>query len=350
MTGDQITSCPGCGALTSEDYDDRGTCWECHSGESRPRVTIDTLEEFAALEEDGAGAIVGESGSALIPVGGDVMVYGDGGAGKTTLSVDLSLHLAAGDDWLNMPVSQPFSVLIIENEGPRPFLRAKLRRKLAAWTGSRLDGRLHVLAEPWGEFTFASDEWRDRIAAGVESHEIDVLIAGPLTRLGMDSAGTLQDVIAFMRLVDEVRRLCERPLLVILIHHENKGGAVSGAWEGAGDTLLHVQAAGNGHTVVHVQKARWDSERHGTTLKLKWTDGEGFEVEGDRDYAAEIAALCSDHRWRTAGEIAEAIDARKSTVVKIVQDEQSDRFEMCTGEAARALGRNPSAKLYRVAP
>ena len=41
----------------------------------------------------------------LIPEGGDVMVYGDGGAGKTTLCLDLACHLAAGDDWLGIPVA-----------------------------------------------------------------------------------------------------------------------------------------------------------------------------------------------------------------------------------------------------
>ena len=84
-----------------------------------------------------------------------------------------------------------------------------------------------------------------------------MLIAGPLARIGMREAGTLEEVVAFMGLVVDLRRLCGRPLAVVLIHHENKAGAVSGAWEGSGDTLLHVESAGNGHTVLHVQKARW---------------------------------------------------------------------------------------------
>jgi RecA-family ATPase len=32
------------------------------------------------------------------------MVDGDGGVGKTTLTIDLSCHLAAGDDWLGLAV------------------------------------------------------------------------------------------------------------------------------------------------------------------------------------------------------------------------------------------------------
>jgi hypothetical protein len=64
----------------------------------------------------------------------------------------------------------------------------------------------------------------------------------------------------------------------VLIHHENKNGKVSGAWEGAVDTLLHVNAQGNGRTRVFIQKARWSSAQHGTTLELRWASGEGFEL------------------------------------------------------------------------
>ena len=34
-----------------------------------------------------------------------------------------------------MNVPRPVIGLIIENEGPRPFMRDKLNRKLAGWTG-----------------------------------------------------------------------------------------------------------------------------------------------------------------------------------------------------------------------
>jgi hypothetical protein len=84
----------------------------------------------------------------------------------------------------------------------------------------------------------------------------------------MNEAGTLQQVRDFLKLVHAVRTKAGRRLAVILAHHENKGGTVSGAWEGSGDTLLHVEARGNGSTDLHVQKARWSPEHHGAKLKL----------------------------------------------------------------------------------
>lgn len=323
---------------------------------STGRLELVSLEEFVAVDEPGAVALVGQGESVLIPQGGDVMVYGDGGAGKTTLTIDLACHLAAGQQWVGIPVLAPARVLLIENEGPRALLRRKLNRKVRAWKGSPLQGRISVVGEPWGEFTFADRDWRDELVAAVGEYQIDVLIAGPLTRLGMDAAGTLQEVAAFMGHVAEVRRRSGRPLTVILVHHENKGGTVSGAWEGAGDTLLHVQAAGNGHTVLNVQKARWASEYHGKTLRLAWADGEGFTVgsDSDRDIAAEIEELlASDGLWRTVREIAGKKDDPKlpgisagEKVIKEALNGNRARFEMRTGDEAVDLERVSSSKLW----
>ena len=313
---------------------------------------IVTLEEFAAVEEAGAAPVIGEPDRILIPEGGDVMFYGDGGAGKTTLTIDLACHLAAGADWLEIPVPRPRRVLLIESEGPRPFFRKKLARKLEAWQGPSLAGRVLVFEQPWATVRFDAEDWRTKLAQLVRDLELDVLIAGPLTRLGMDTGGTLQEVRTFMDLVADVRRQSERPLTVVLVHHESKAGAVSGAWEGAGDSLFHIQAAGNGHTVLHVQKARWDSERHGKTLHLAWADGDNFRLEGDRNYLDEIVELLSDGEWRTDREIAEpkgkgGIGANQKTIRELLE-ENAERFEPRTGDDAKALGRRANATVWQL--
>jgi hypothetical protein len=315
-----------------------------------PGVELRTtsFEEFAAVDEPGADALLGSAKSALIPEGGDVMFYGDGGAGKTTLVTDFACHAATGKAWLGIPIARRARVLMIENEGPRPLLRAKLRQKLARWNGPPIGGNATVFEAPWGAFTFADRKWRSKLAAQICKDHIDVLIAGPVTRLGMDEAGTLQQVRDFMYLIAEVRRESGRRLTVTLVHHENKGGAVSGAWEGAGDTLLHVEQRGPGHTHLFIQKARWSSEHHGTHLALTWTDGEGFEVEDERDLLAEVLELLSDGRWRTVDEIRKAVGAGSKAVHDVLK-EHAEQFQMRTGEQARALARSPNAQLHQVA-
>jgi len=283
------------------------------AGEPREPVglVVVPLEEFAAVDEPGAEALVGNADEALIPEDGDVMFYGDGGAGKTTLAIDLACHLAAGDDWLGVRVGRPGRVLLVENEGPRALFRRKLRRKQAGWQGSPLEGRVLVHETPWGRLSFVDETCREALADTIREREIDVVIVGPVTRSGMDEAGTLQEVRDFMLLVADVRERAGRPVTFVLIHHENKGGKVSGAWEPAGDTLLHVSAQGHGRTRLYMQKVRWSSLYHGTTLHLVWTDGDGFAVEekpelDDETLAAQILDAVGRNGGTTWGKVEEA--------------------------------------------
>jgi hypothetical protein len=84
---------------------------------------------------------------------------------------------------------------------------------------------------------------------------------------------------AFTLNIELVRGRLDRPLTVVLAHHENKAGDVAGAWEGVPDTLAHVQARGNGATRLLWQKVRWGTSLHGKAWTLLWRDGEGFEVD-----------------------------------------------------------------------
>jgi Bifunctional DNA primase/polymerase, N-terminal/AAA domain len=285
-----------------------------------PALIVDA-DEFAAVDEPGASALLGSDEEAVLTAGGDSMLYGDGGAGKTTLAIDLAVHLAAGMTWLGIEVPRPVCVLLLENEGPRQRYRKKIQRKLAGWN---IKGRLKVWDEPWGKAGFGNATQQQQLADAATTHDVDILIAGPLTRLGMDEAGTLQQVRDFTLMVQRVRELSGRALHVLLIHHENRAGQVSGAWEGAGDTLLHMQAQGHGRARLHFQKVRWSSEWHKKSLNLLWADGEGFEVEEreelDDDAAAELvlAAIRSNPgaSWTRVEERTKGIRAERRRQVR----------------------------------
>jgi hypothetical protein len=238
-----------------------------------------SVEEFAAVIEDGARPLLGEDGQVVIAENSDVVIYGDGGAGKTTLTIDLAFHWATGTDWLGIAVPRSVKSLIIENEGPRPLLRAKMNRKLAGWPGRPIDGRTRIVDEPWAGFTLANEQHRRELADTIAAEDVDAVILGPLVCAGMEAAGTLQEVREFLRYLADVRRHAQRRVTFILIHHENRAGKVSGAWEGATDTLLHITGMGHGQTRIHIQKARWASDYHAQTISLAWSGVDGFQAE-----------------------------------------------------------------------
>jgi hypothetical protein len=254
-------------------------------------ISIVGVTRFAAVDEPGADALLGTLDQNLLPVGGDVMLYGDGGTGKTTLAVDLGFHLAAGRPWLGIPVPRAARVLLIENEGPRPLFRRKLRRKLDVWGGATVAERLFVWETPWSVFRFGDLEFQAQLARHAFELELDLVIAGPVTELGMEDAGTIQEVRRFAGLVATVRERSLRPIAFLLVHHENKGGRVSGAWEGVGDTLLHVQGSGHGRTRLFVQKSRWGNEYHAKTFRLLWSPGETFELADEDDEETRAARV-----------------------------------------------------------
>lgn len=251
---------------------------------------------FAAVREASAEPLLGDSENTVLARGGDAAWYGDGGAGKTTLGIDRACHLCAGRDWLGLSVPHPIRALWIENEGPRGKFREKLRTKLDAWDGPSLEGRLHVLEQPWSLFTFSDEVHRRELVEQIRELEIDVVFAGPVQRLGLEGSGTPAEVQAFVGLLAKIRGELDRSLAFDLIHHENKSGDVSGAWEGVTDTLAHVQARGNGHTAIVWRKTRWAPELHGRTWKLNWQDGERYEVDDtpettDEEIADKILEL-----------------------------------------------------------
>jgi len=271
----------------------------------RTPAKFSTMREFAAVEEIPEPALLGTRSDTILPANGVLLMYGDGGAGKTTLSLDAVVHLADGREWLGLEVGKPVRSLVIENEGPRAKFRQILNEKLATLNGSSAGDEISILEEPWTQFTVADPGLREDVAGLVNEREVDLIVLGPLATVGMVGGGTPDEISRFEALLRELREGFSRPVAFWIVHHENKSGDVSGAWERVPDTLVHVQGAGNGHTRFVFRKARWSSEFHGSTLNLVWTEGRTFAVAepDDRDYYADVLKVFrDDDRWRTVHE------------------------------------------------
>jgi AAA domain len=313
------------------------------------RVRIVTFEQFVSDAEEMPEPLLGTAEETLLPQDGMLLMYGDGGAGKTTLTIDAVCHLGAGIDWLGFEVAKPRRVTLIENEGPRGKFRQILAEKAAHWNGAPFVQNVDVLEQPWTRFTLGDEDHRMALAEHVSKTNTDVVVMGPLATLGMIGGGTPDEISAFERLLRLTRAFVQRAFAFWVVHHENKAGDVSGAWERVPDTLAHVQGIGNGHTKLVWRKARWSSANHGRSFELNWTDGRSFElyeVPERNLYEEMLAAFIHADAWRTADEAGKLIGVRRQEARKILAElvrQGSMKYE------SGPLGRHPNAHCWRLA-
>jgi AAA domain len=298
------------------------------------------LSAFLSADDEIPEPLVGDDDTRMLTPGSTLVFYGEGGSSKTTLLVDLAYHLAAGVDWIGFPIGRAVNVLILEDEGPKAEFQRKLRRKRDSWPHGDVDGRVFVHSEPWASIDLRRDQHVEGLAAELDAHQVDVLIAGPIRRLGLDGGGTPAETVAFMGLLGRVRDVARLPVAIVCAHHENKGGDISGAFEAEFDTVVHVKPDGRDRTQLSFRKARWSSKIHRSRATLAWTAGEGFELvesdlDEDRTAAARDAAELDALNW-IANYVA---DHYTTTGAGVPSNTAADAYHQAHGGHGRNLAR-----------
>ena len=321
------------------------------------------LAEFVAEKTDAPAALVGDEDEALLPAAGLLILFARGGKGKTTLTIDAVFHLASGIPWLGFPVERPLRVLVVENEGPREPFRTKLELKGKLWPHA-ITGAIHVATFDWGALTLKDATHVTRLRDYVAENGIELVVGDPLDSLGLEGVGSPEDTREFMRLLGETGLFLD--VAWWLLAHARKETAsdeldeISGAWGGRPDTMLMLDKKEGNRARLSFPKIRWSRRGTRPAYILAFDPNtETFSVaheesEEERDYAAEIALLLADGRWRTAKEIAVKKDADEPGIganvdlVKDVLAKHPDRFESRTGKAAEEVGRHRNATVWSV--
>jgi putative DNA primase/helicase len=318
--------------------------------------------EFIAFERPKADPLIADAdGRAVVGRHSLILLGSLGGHGKTTFSIDVFLHLAAGVDYPPFTVPHPVSILMIENEGPEELFAEKLKVRLATFP-HELKARLDVCTVDWGGFSLASTPLLDRLTEEIAEKQYDLVFGDPLDSLGIAGVGSPEDTRQFLALMKETG--LNKTVAWWLNTHPRKEetkealNEISGAWGGKPDSVLLLRMLSDDRTQVRFPKLRWTKRGKRPTILLAFDpDTEAFsyigeESEEERDYLAEITALLDDRRWRIAKEIAMpkgrgGIGANVDTI-KDVLAEHPDVFESRTGEAAQKLGRSAQATVWQL--
>jgi hypothetical protein len=277
--------------------------------------------EFLQLEYPAAEVLLGSSETIIYLARGlFLLMFGDGGSAKSTLTLDAIAHLAAGRDWLGIAVPRASRVLMVENEGAAQLFQAKLKDKAEQWDADPgwLDN-VRIYASPWGGFTFANPHTREALQRICDEETIDVVVANPLFGVGGPGSGRPDETSAFIDWLKELGLGLGGPA-VWLLHHENKLGQVSGDWNRQPDTLISLARDGDmPATKLKWEKTRWANQTpEGWRQKwlLEWvTEHKGYRIvdvdlrgASDVDLKGRIDDYLVQHPWASTNAILQAVD------------------------------------------
>lgn len=260
--------------------------------EPEQQIRVLSLREFVDQPLAGTEPLLGEGKDRLIVPGGLNILGGSGGVGKTTLAMHLTFHLAAGVPWLNIPVQRPCRMLLLENEGPHDLFAEKMGEFRARWDGPSVDDQIVVHDAPWGRFTWDDRRKAAELRAICRDLEIDMVVANPLSRLGMKGAGTPEETNMFLDLL--VAGGLGEDFGVILIHHTRKPSTngrqasipvpvdelaeLSGAWGPHPDFVMILSSTGARSVRLTMPKVRWGEQGNHGPFVLEFEEDPGRPV------------------------------------------------------------------------
>jgi AAA domain len=261
-------------------------------------------------------ALLGDDDDSVLPAHGLAIVGGEGGSGKSTLTLHGIAHLGTATPWLGIPIDRALRIGVIENEGPKAPFIDKVKRFAEAWPGDDFLERCFFLDSPWGRFTLADEGLRAELRSFALDNELDLLIAGPLGRLGLEGVGSPDETRAFLDLLGEIG--CQRDLAVWLLHHINKARhrsivqALSGDWGGHPDLILGLEhEEGQRRTRLTFGKVRWGDQGR-RPLVLDW-----LPAEEGIGYRVNEAASAAHEGQRNQERVLEAIRAGSSIAADV---------------------------------
>jgi hypothetical protein len=321
------------------------------------------VREFVALDRPNTEPLLADvDGRAVVGRHSLTLLGATGGHGKTTLFIDLALHLAAGVDYPPFTVPKPVSVLVIENEGPEELFAEKLELRLASFP-HKLQARFDICTLDWGGFSLGNKEHHRRLGDEIALHDYDLVFGDPLDSLGIEGVGSPEDTRRFLALMKETG-LNKRVAWWLNTHPRKEKTSealdeIAGAWGGKPDSVLLLRMLDGDRTQVRFPKLRWAKRGRRPAILLSFdADTEAFtylgeETEEERDYKAEVVELlASDDKWRTPKEIAATRDrggiGANVDTVKGLLEQHPDVFESRTGEDAKLVGRHPSATVWQL--
>lgn len=243
----------------------------------------------------------------IVPAGTVSLLYGDGGVGKSLLSLQLAVSMASGAPWVGLPCSTG-RTLYLSAEDDKDEIHIRATDVTAAIVTELKDlpdvrvaplaGRDAVLAEAaFGRGKIESTKlWRDVRAKVAEFRPALVII----DNLADVFAGNENERTLAQQFVAQMRGLCsDFQTTVVLLAHPSQSGMASGtgssgstAWHNSVRSRLYFRRPENATPETDMRVLESKKNNYGVTGKVlatvQWRNGAFHALtEGDRSEASE---------------------------------------------------------------
>ena len=242
----------------------------------------------------------------VLPLGEEAVIYGDPGAGKTFLAIDLVWHVAKGLTWKGRKVKR-HPVLYIQLEGQNGFDKRMIAATLTYGDTGGWLARITVpvaLNRELGDKGIAIITEAARELAAKCGMPVGVIVIDTLSRALAGDDENAQD--AMSKFLDRMATLRnELKCTVIAVHHTNKQGGMRGSSVllGGVNTVLRCDRdRGTGARSVYAEKVKDGEEESLFSYKL-----DTVHLGVDSDLApvtscvvVEVAAVDVTQAWGRA--------------------------------------------------
>ena len=269
----------------------------------------------------------------LIPPGAAGLIAGDGGVGKTWLTLDLALATAMGKKWAGHFQCRQGAVLVVDEENSELLLRARLEKLITARAISdtgpiplyfRVGTGINLSPEKNGNFSASFIE----LMAEVKRLGVILIVFDSLTRVhraNENQSNEMAGVFAHVRyLMDQTGAAC------IFNHHMRKAGGgktksgerIRGSTDirNFADFTLLVDKSDNGIKITH-DKSRWAEPIDPFEVALNYDaldDSISIAYQGVSSKASK-----SEYRniWEWLKELLEVGELSRQTLIVAAEEE-----------------------------
>ena len=195
----------------------------------------------------------------MVGVGWNGIICGATGVGKSTIVMDMSMHLLSGKPWLGQQVKLVNTILMFQAENPDDVIQERIFRV-------RMNGRLSrkevierfIVTDKNQRYDVENTADRKQIVKLAKDFGAQVLIFDSLKKFHHRNENDPSEMDAVMDSFDQIRSKLSPKVTIFVIHHDGHAGYERGATSIRAwcDVMIGLKGKPGGHQTLTIRKTR----------------------------------------------------------------------------------------------